>query len=190
MKLIVGLGNPGKRYKLTRHNIGANVVKELAGSNGISLRRRKYRSRFGEGKIAGEEINIILPETFMNLSGEAVRSIVKDKGIALSEVLVICDDADLTLGDIRIRQKGSSGGHRGLRSIIENVGSESFARLRIGIGKERDLKSYVLKPFNKAEAKQLEEAGKRSLEAILCWLTKGIQAAMNSYNAKRGKVGR
>ena len=185
MKLIVGLGNPGEKYKLTRHNIGANVTKRLAKLNNINLRRRGYLSRFGEGRISGEEVNIILPETFMNFSGRAVSSIVKDRKIALSDILVICDDADLDLGTIRMRPKGSDGGHRGLRSIIENLRSESFPRLRIGIGKEKDLTSYVLRSFNKNEKKLVKEAEETSIEAALCWLTKGIAQAMDTYNARR-----
>ena len=185
MKLIVGLGNPEEGYKLTRHNIGANTVKELARSNNISLRRRKYLSQFGEGRIKGESVNIILPETFMNLSGNAVHSIARDKDIALSDILVVCDDADLELGDIRIRPKGSDGGHRGLRSIIENFGSGSFPRLRIGIGKEKDLKYHVLSPFKKSETGRVKKARERAAEAVVCWLTKGMAEAMNIYNAKR-----
>lgn len=183
MKLIVGLGNPGEKYKLTRHNIGANVVKRLAKLNNIDLRRRKYLSRFGEGKIGGEAVNIILPETFMNLSGKAVSSIVVDREIAFCDVLVICDDADLDLGAIRMRPKGSDGGHRGLRSIIENLGSESFPRLRVGIGKKGDLTDYVLRTFNKTEIEKVQEVEDASAEAVLCWLTKGITQAMNIYNA-------
>jgi len=185
VKLIVGLGNPGEGYRLTRHNIGANTVKGLARSNNISLRKRKYLSQFGEGRIKGESVNIILPETFMNLSGNAVYSIAKDRDIALSDILVVCDDADLKLGDIRIRPKGSDGGHRGLRSIIESFGSESFPRLRIGIGKERDLKDHVLGPFKKGEIDKAKEVQKRSAEAIVSWLKKGMAQAMNIYNATR-----
>ena len=185
MKLIVGLGNPGEKYKSTRHNIGANVTKRLAKRNNISLRRRKYSSRFGERKIGDEQVYIILPLTYMNLSGGAVRSIVKDKEIALSDILVICDDADLKLGNIRIRPKGSDGGHRGLRSIIENLGSESFSRLRIGIGKEGDLRNHVLAPFSKDETGKVEEVEERAADAALCWLTKGIVQTMNVYNARQ-----
>jgi PTH1 family peptidyl-tRNA hydrolase len=185
MKLIVGLGNPGEKYKLTRHNIGANVAKRLAKLNNINLRRRGYLSRFGEGRIGREEVNIILPETFMNLSGGAVSSVVKSKKIALSDILVICDDADLKLGTIRMRSKGSDGGHRGLRSIIENLKTQSFPRLRIGIGKEKDLRSYVLRSFNKNEEKLVKEVEETSIEAAICWLTRGIAQAMNTYNARR-----
>ena len=187
MKLIVGLGNPGRAYRSTRHNIGADVVKRLARGNNINLRRRRYLSRFGEGRIGGGQVYIILPETFMNLSGKAVHSVAKDKNVALSDILVVCDDADLELGTIRIRPKGSDGGHRGLRSIIESFGSESFPRLRIGIGKEKDLTSYVLRSFNKDEARRVKEVEEKSVEAALCWLTKDIAQAMNIYNAVNTK---
>jgi PTH1 family peptidyl-tRNA hydrolase len=187
MKLIVGLGNPGEKYKFTRHNIGTSVAKRLAKSNNISLRRHRYLSRFGEGRVCGEVLNIILPLTYMNLSGEAVSLIVKNKKIVLSDILVICDDADLILGNIRIRPRGSDGGHRGLRSIIENLGSESFPRLRIGIGKKGgDLKNHVLTPFSKNEINKVKEVETKAVEATLCWLTKGIAQAMNIYNARRG----
>lgn len=185
MKLIVGLGNPGEKYRLTRHNIGADVAANLAKKYGISLRRQRYMSRFGEGKIEGEDVKIILPLTYMNLSGRAVSSIVRDKKIGLSDILVICDDADLKLGDIRIRAKGSSGGHRGLRSIIEGLGSESFPRLRVGIGKQGNLKDHVLSPFGKGESKKVKEAREEAIEAVLCWLTKGIEKAMSSCNTRQ-----
>lgn len=202
MKLIIGLGNPGKKYRDTRHNIGAKVVKMLAGKNAISLRRKKYFSNFGEGRIGDEAVELILPMTYMNLSGEAVISAIKDRGIALFDILVVCDDADLEIGAIRMRPSGSDGGHRGLRSIIERVGSASFARLRIGIGrakgefpaqcvcaggasggKRSGLKNHVLMPFNKGEAKKIIEAQERALDAILCWLKDGMDKAMNRYNA-------
>ncbi len=184
MKLIVGLGNPGEKYRYTRHNIGAKVVNELARRNEISLRRIRYFSHFGEGKIGDESIAIILPMTYMNLSGEAVLSAIRDKEIAPSELLVVCDDADLELGTIRIRPFGSDGGHRGLRSIIEKLGSGSFARLRIGIGKRGSLKDHVLRSFNKSEIEKAEEVEERAAEAALSWLRDGIEKAMSKYNAK------
>lgn len=185
MKLIVGLGNPGEKYKYTRHNIGANVAGEVARSNNISLRRRRYLSRFGEGKIAGEDVNIISPLTYMNLSGRAVSAIVRGKKIALSDILIICDDADLKLGNIRIRPNGSSGGHRGLRSIIENLGSEGFARLRIGVGKDGDLRNHVLSSFAKDEMDRVEEVKERAAGAVSSWLERGVAHAMNLYNARQ-----
>jgi len=185
VKLIVGLGNPGEKYTLTRHNIGANAAGKLAKKYRISLRRQRYMSHFGEGKIEGEDVKVILPLTYMNLSGQAVSSIARDKKIDLSDILVICDDADLKLGSIRIRARGSSGGHRGLRSIIEVLGSESFPRLRVGIGKEGDLRDHVLSPFGKDELKKVGEAEEGAIEAVLCWLTKGIEKAMSSCNARQ-----
>lgn len=184
MKLIVGLGNPGEKYKNTRHNIGARAVKAFAAANGISLRRQKYFSHFGEGKLGDDNILAILPMTYMNLSGDAVLSAVKDKEIELSGLLVVCDDADLELGAIRLRPSGSDGGHRGLRSIIEKLGSSSFARLRIGIGKRGNLKDHVLMSFNRDETKKAEEAIGRAAEAIPSWLRHGIESTMNKYNVK------
>ena len=183
MKLIVGLGNPGEEYKHTRHNIGAKVVKMLADSNRISLRRRRYSSHFGEGKIRGENVIIILPLTYMNLSGEAVLAVMKNKDVPLSDLFVVCDDADLDLGDIRIRPSGSDGGHRGLRSIITELGSGSFSRLRIGIGKKGSLKDHVLRPFDKAEKDEAKKAENRAAEAAGYLIKYGVEKAMNKYNA-------
>jgi peptidyl-tRNA hydrolase, PTH1 family len=188
MKLIVGLGNPGEEYKHTRHNIGAKVVKILADSKGISLRRRRYFSHFGEGKIRDEDVIVILPLTYMNLSGEAVSAVVKDKEILLSDLLIVCDDADLNLGDIRVRPSGSDGGHRGLRSIIAKLETNSFARLRIGIGsvergKKGSLKDYVLRTFEKSEMSALKKVEERAEEAIGYLLKNGVEKAMNKYNA-------
>ena len=198
MKLIVGLGNPGEEYKHTRHNMGAKVVRILADSNRISLRRRRYSSHFGEGKIHGEEVIIILPLTYMNLSGEAASAVMNDKEILPSDLLVVCDDADLGLGEIRIRPSGSDGGHRGLRSIIAGLGTSSFNRLRIGIGRAkgepppkgvgghgasgRSLKDHVLRPFSKDEAAMVMEVEERAAEAVSYWLKNGMDKAMNKYN--------
>lgn len=186
MKLIVGLGNPGEEYKHTRHNIGAKVVKIFADSKGISLRRRRYSSHFGEGKIQGEDVIIILPLTYMNLSGEAVSAVVGDKEILPSDLLVVCDDADLNLGDIRIRPSGSDGGHRGLRSIIGKLGTSSFTRIRIGIGRtggKDGLKDHVLRPFEKSETGEVKKVEKKAAEAVEYLLKNGVDKAMNRYNA-------
>jgi len=199
MKLIVGLGNPGEEYKHTRHNIGAKVARILADSNRISLRRQKYSSHFGEGKIHSEKVIIILPLTYMNLSGEAVLAVMNDKEILPSDILVVCDDADLGLGEIRIRPSGSDGGHRGLRSIIAELGTSSFNRLRIGIGRAKgepppqgvgghgasggSLKDHVLRPFSKFEAAIIKGVEERACDAVSYWLKNGIDKAMNKYNA-------
>ncbi|MDD5680642.1 MAG: aminoacyl-tRNA hydrolase [Candidatus Omnitrophica bacterium] len=186
MKLIAGLGNPGEEYKHTRHNIGAKVVKIFADSKGISLRRRRYSSHFGEGKIHGEDVIIILPLTYMNLSGEAVSAVVGDKEVLPSDLLVVCDDADLNLGDIRIRPSGSDGGHRGLRSIIGKLGTSSFTRIRIGIGRtgsKDGLKDHVLRPFEKSEMGEVKKVEKKAAEAVEYLLKNGVDKAMNKYNA-------
>lgn len=193
MKLIVGLGNPGEEYKHTRHNIGARIARALAGSNRISLRRRRYSSCFGEGRIQGNDVVIILPLTYMNLSGDAVSAVMDDRKIQLSDLLVICDDADLDLGSIRIRPSGSDGGHRGLRSIIAKLGTNSFNRMRIGIGrakggsasgeKKDSLKDHVLRPFNMGETAVVSKAEEKAVEAVSYWLKNGIDKTMNRYNA-------
>lgn len=199
MKLIVGLGNPGEEYKHTRHNIGAKVVKIFADSKGISLRRRRYSSHFGEGKIHSEDVIVILPLTYMNLSGEAVLAVVRDKEVLPSDLLVVCDDADLNLGDIRIRPSGSDGGHRGLRSIIGKLGTSSFTRIRIGIGRAEgirlpdgqksasggekgSLKDHVLRPFEKSEMGEVKKVEKRAAETVEYLLKNGVDKAMNKYN--------
>ena len=184
MKVIVGLGNPGEKYTLTRHNVGALVVKKLAGAYNISLRRRRYLSRFGEGKIAGEDVKIIFPQTYMNLSGEAVSLIVNDLGIDIADILIVCDDADLKLGDIRMKHRGSDGGHKGLRSISENLKTNDFPRMRMGIGKRGDLTDHVLTPFTKDELRLVKELEDRAVNAVVCWIDKGIREAMNIYNVR------
>lgn len=187
MKIIVGLGNPGLRYGRTRHNVGARAARYFAESHKIGLRYRKYRSLFGEGRAGGEDVKVVLPMTYMNLSGQAVAGVKKDLNVDFSEMLVLCDDADLPFGAIRIRGNGSAGGHRGLKSIIESLGSKEFPRLRIGIGRAEEandpgLKDYVLGPFNKEEEKALERILARIGEAADCWIKKGINAVMNLYN--------
>ncbi len=174
----------------------------MADLNRVRFRRRRYFSHFGEGRIEGEDVIAILPFTYMNLSGKAVAAVMKDKNIPPSDILIVCDDADLDLGNIRIRPFGSDGGHRGLRSIIAEIGTSSFNRLRIGIGRAKNappqraggcggassgennsLKDYVLKPFSKDEKNIVKKVEKRAAEAIHYWLKNGINKAMNRYNA-------
>jgi len=187
MKLIVGLGNPGRKYKATRHNVGALLAESFAAERRISIRRRRYSSLVGEGRVEGEETVFMLPLTYMNLSGEAVRSITKDRGIRTVDILILCDDADLEFGSLRLRVRGSDGGHRGLRSVIESLGSSDFARLRIGIGKRGELSSHVLSPFVKDELRELEFILKKAAGAVECWFTKDISECMNAYNSGGGR---
>lgn len=184
MKLIVGLGNPGLEYEDTRHNAGFTAVKKLAEENKISIKKRIYNGLAGEGKIEGHNVMLLLPQTFMNLSGESVRQAVQ-KVNDLSEILVVYDDIDLMLGHIRFKPSGSNGGHKGLKSIIECIGTQEIPRLRIGIRpKEKvyDTKDFVLKPFLKEEKKELKSVMERALGGMHLWLERGIDITMTRYN--------
>ena len=184
MKIIAGLGNPGLRYRRTRHNVGFMVVEALANKYKIRISKKGFNGRYGIGRIAGEEVMLFEPMTFMNLSGEAVKSVMISKGEEKSDILVILDDFNIPLGSIRLRPKGSDGGHNGLKSINAHIGIE-FSRLRVGIGKEmlsEDTASFVLSPFLKKEGPMLEETIQKSVESVEVWLTSGIIDAMNSYN--------
>lgn len=185
MHLLVGLGNPGNEYANTRHNVGFRVVNYLSKQTGIRLDQIRHKSRLGKGSFEQEEIILARPRTYMNLSGEAVSSLVGGFNLSLSRLLVIYDDIDLDLGQIRIRRRGSSGGHKGIASIIDAVGSDKFARLRIGIGPLKEgitLTDYVLGEFENEEEKKLEEAIKRASLAALDIVLRGIEFAMNEYN--------
>lgn len=184
MRLIVGLGNPGFRYRFTRHNLGFMVVDKLSKTNSIRLGRREYNSLLGRGRIANKEVILVKPLTYMNLSGSAVRGLVKKEGLSLERVMVICDDVNMELGKIRMRIKGSSGGHNGLQSIQENLESDAFPRLRMGIGRTAGggLTGHVLGSFKKTDLAALGEVTDKALQAIDCWLRDGIEAAMNRFN--------
>ena len=184
MKIIAGLGNPGLRYRRTRHNLGFMVVEALAKKYKIRLNKKGFNGRYGTGRISGEEILLFEPLTYMNLSGVAVKSVIKSKMEEKKDLLVILDDFNLPLGSIRIRSKGSDGGHNGLKSISEHIG-DNFSRLRIGIGKElffEDTVSFVLSPFLKKERPVLEEAVSKAVEIVETWLKMDILETMNRYN--------
>ncbi len=184
MKLIVGLGNPGLRYRNTRHNAGFLAVNAFAKKNRISLRKRGFNGQYGISRFQGEEIMLFEPLTFMNLSGDAVKGVLAGKAINNEDILVLSDDLDLPLGSIRIREKGSSGGHNGLRSIIGKIG-EDFTRIRIGIGREtrmEDTSSYVLSSFSREEKRGLGDVLERAVEAIEVWINGGTKEAMNRCN--------
>ena len=188
MKLIVGLGNPGFIYRHGRHNIGFLVVKRLAKLHKISLKKdRQTFSITGKGKIDGQGLILAMPVTFMNLSGVAVVSLLKKYRIDLDNLLIICDDIDLEFGRLKIKPSGSSGGHRGLKSIIDKIGSQEFSRLRMGIG--RPLKSikaaeYVLSAFNRREKTQLREILEMASSCCRLWVRKNITETMNIFNAR------
>lgn len=196
MKIIVGLGNPGKEYEGTRHNVGFDVIDVLAGKLNIDVKRRKFAARFGEGEIDNDKLILLKPWTFMNRSGEAVAAAAGFYKLGPESLLVVTDDMALEPGRIRLRAKGSAGGHNGLKDIIEELGSEDFARLRVGIGSARQqaeynspsARDYVLGRFEKQEKKILDDAVERAAQAVMCWIQKGIDAAMNEYNKNGEQV--
>lgn len=184
MKLVVGLGNPGSRYAGTRHNLGFAVVDALAGRWGFEVNRQKFNAWVGDGTVAGQRVLLLKPLTFMNLSGQAVQAAVAFHKVPLEDLLVVGDDLDLPTGQLRVRASGSSGGHRGLENIIQLLGSEAFARVRIGIGRGRpeDVVGHVLSEFADDEAAVAEATVRRAAGAVECWLAEGVTAAMNRFN--------
>ena len=191
MYIIVGLGNPTKEYKNTRHNIGFELVDELIDKYDIIYSGTKHRAMYGSGLIDGTKAVVAKPLTYMNLSGEAVRSLVDYYKIdPEEELIIIYDDISLAPGKIRIREKGSAGGHNGIKSIIQHLGTNKFKRIRIGVGEKPqgwDLADYVLGHFSKEEQKLMAEAIKNSDKAIGMILKGEIAAAMNEFNEKKAK---
>jgi len=191
MKLIVGLGNPGKTYARNRHNVGFQCLNYFAKLHSIRFDRRQCRARIGIGEVRGEKLLLAKPGTFVNLSGNSVAGLVYKHNIPVSDLLVIYDDLDLPLGKIRLRQSGSSGGHKGMNSIISALGSEDFPRIRVGIGRpqaeeqsvsEEAIVNYVLSDFSTPEEATIKPVIARVAEAIDCFLTDGIEAAMSKFN--------
>jgi len=184
IKMIVGLGNPGDEYVDTRHNVGFCVIDSLAERLGIGVRKRKFAARFGEGEFAGKKLVLLKPWQFMNRSGQPVATAVGFYKLPLSELLVVTDDMALPPGRIRIRAKGSAGGHKGLADIIEKLGTESINRLRVGIGQcgNEDACDYVLDKPAEAERPLLDEAIDEAREAVFCWIECGIEETMNEFN--------
>lgn len=183
MYVIVGLGNPGKKYELTRHNIGFEVIDYLANRHGIKVETIKHKSLLGSGRINGEKVILVKPQTFMNLSGEAVLSIINFYKIPLENLMVIYDDVDIDLFRIRIRKKGSSGSHNGMKNIIYLMKDDNFPRLRFGIGKpERDIIDHVLGKFKSDDFVCLRESIIKASDAIESYVSDGIEIAMNKFN--------
>ncbi|MGB9880602.1 MAG: aminoacyl-tRNA hydrolase [Anaerolineae bacterium] len=185
MKLIVGLGNPGSSYARNRHNVGFQCVERFIRRHGLASEKIMFKALVTAGQINSTKVVLARPLTFMNLSGQAVRPLLRWYHIALSDLLVVYDDLDLPLGKIRLRQRGGSGGHKGMRSIIEALGSEEFPRLRIGIGRplHGDPQDYVLSDFTPDESILMEDVYERAVNAIELFITEGIVAAMNKCNA-------
>jgi peptidyl-tRNA hydrolase, PTH1 family len=184
VKLIVGLGNPG-RYERTRHNLGFLVIDRIAAQNHIELEKIFCDSLIGEGGLENDKIVLAKPQTYMNRSGESVEALVREYGIGPEDLIVINDDLDLPFGRIRIRPSGSAGGHRGLVSIMEKLAGTQFHRVRIGIGRPpqgMEPADYVLEPFNSNEIEGLNEVVARAAESVRCLVRDGIERAMASYN--------
>ena len=188
MKLIVGLGNPGRDYAGTRHNIGFGVITRISDQYNIPLSSKEHKAVCGKGFIGGEKVILAQPQTYMNLSGESVRGLVDYYKIdEEEELLVIYDDVSLGVGQLRIRKKGSAGGHNGMKNIISHLDTDVFLRIKIGVGekpKKYDLADYVLGHFSKAEREEMEAGYEKAVKAVAMLLRGEVDAAMNEYNRK------
>lgn len=191
MYIIVGLGNPGRKYENTKHNIGFITLDFLADHHGIKVNKIKHKALVGEGVVSGHKVLLVKPQTYMNLSGNSVREIMEYYKVDIDKLIVIYDDVDIQIGRLRIRKKGSAGTHNGMRSIIYDIQTDEFPRIRIGIGAERKmgLAGYVLGGFGKNEKKIMEDAVKRAAKAVECMIDKGIDIAMCEYNIKPSTEG-
>lgn len=185
MYLIAGLGNPGNQYHNTRHNIGFRVVDALAKRVGADIDTGKHKGLIGKGMIGSEKIIFVKPLTYMNLSGECIRAVADFYKIPPENIIIIYDDISLDVGKLRIRKKGSAGGHNGIKSIIAHLGSENFPRLKFGVGDKpngMDLADYVLGRFSGGDESAVQEALDRACDAVECMVTEGFDSAMNKFN--------
>ena len=191
MFIIVGLGNPGKEYENTRHNAGFNSIDVLAGKYNISIREAEHKALVGKGYIEGQKVILVKPQTYMNNSGEAVREITDYYKVdPESELIVLYDDISLPVGTLRIRDKGSAGGHNGIKSLIQHLGTQVFLRIKVGVGDkipEMDLVNHVLGHFNKDDAEVMKESFTKAAQATVMMLGGDIEKAMNIYNTKPKK---
>jgi PTH1 family peptidyl-tRNA hydrolase len=184
MKVVVGLGNPGKRYAGTRHNVGFDVIDALAEGPDVGRPQNRFQAEVREMLAGFEKVLLVKPETFMNLSGRCVRQVVDFYQVAPTELLVVCDDVNLPLGRLRFRPKGSAGGHNGLRDIQNHLGTADYARLRLGVSaaEEGELIEHVLGRFRPGERPVIDEAIREAQQAVLVWVRDGIEKCMNDYN--------
>ena len=189
MYIIVGLGNPGKKYENTRHNMGFIAVDLLAEKYGIKVDKIKFKALVGEGRIAGRKVLLVKPQTYMNLSGQSVMEVMNFYKEDIENLIVIYDDIDIPTGTIRLRKKGSAGTHNGMRNIVYLLQEDGFPRIRVGIGSESkvDLIHYVTSGVTKKEKDLLEDALTRAADAVACIVEKGIEKAMNEYNIRPKK---
>ena len=187
MWAVVGLGNPGKEYAETRHNAGSRLVKSVAREWGLELRGKRYRAKTAETGRGEDRVLLVLPQTFMNLSGLSVRELVRDRRIEPRNIVIVYDDLDVPLGAIRVRAQGTAGTHNGMRSVVQETGATAFPRIRIGIGPlpaDADAADYVLSPFSRAEKETLAGALDAAREALFMILDGDIKGAMNEFNSQ------
>ncbi len=185
MKIIAGLGNPGMQYTATRHNIGFEVIERLAHENGIRLDKKKHKAILGQGNIRGEKVILLQPQTYMNLSGESIRAAMSFYSLTPADVVVVYDEISLELGQLRIREKGSAGGHNGMKNIIAHLGTQELIRFRVGVGPQipgMDSADFVMRRMNKEELKLAVEMALKTSQAIEAYLEHGIEYAMNHFN--------
>lgn len=184
--LVVFLGNPGTKYDGTRHNAGFMAADAMAKASGVEINKAKFKALTAVCQIGGEKVMLMKPQTFMNLSGEAVAEAVNFYKIKPSNVIVVSDEVSLQTGKLRIRRKGSAGGHNGLKNIIAHLGTDEFPRIRMGVGApphpDYDMADWVLSVFKNQDAAEIQEAARRAAEAVECYITQGPDKAMNLYN--------
>ena len=185
MKIIVGLGNPTREYEGTRHNVGFSVIYNISDDCDIKVDTKKHKAIIGKGILGGEKVILAMPQTYMNLSGESVRELLDYYKCTAEDLIVIYDDISLDLGKLRIRPKGSAGGHNGIKNIISHLGTDTFARIKVGVGEKpsrMDLADYVLSRFNKDEQPIIRESADRARCAVIDIIEHGVDYAMNKYN--------
>lgn len=184
MKLIIGLGNPGKEYENTRHNTGFMVLDRLSEKLNIEMTQNKFKGLYGKSKYKGEDVILLKPQTYMNLSGESVRQVMDFFKINQEDILVIYDDLDMPVGKLRLRQSGSAGGHNGIKNIIAHLNSQDFKRIRVGIDRHKymNVADYVLSRFSKVESEAIEQGIENAANAVLDYLDNDFNHAMNYYN--------
>lgn len=185
MKIIAGLGNPGDNYAVTRHNVGFMVAEQIAAVAGISLKKKGHQGLYGTGRVFGEEAVVLLPQTFMNLSGASVGSACRSLGVQPGDLIVIHDDIDIPFGTLKIRTGGGHGGHNGIRHIREVLGTGEFIRIKVGVGRPSgggEVANHVLSGFSAVERVKLGDVLANSVKAVELVLTRGVSAAMNEFN--------
>ena len=188
MYIIAGLGNPTREYEKTRHNVGFEVIDVLADMLGTTVEEKKFKGCYGRGNIGGEKVLLLKPQTFMNLSGESIRAASDFYKVGPEHIIIIYDDISLDVGQLRIRKKGSAGGHNGIKNIIAHLGTQEFPRIKVGVGdkpKKMDLADYVLSRFSKEDRAAMEDAFKEAAKAVEVMITEGMDTAMNQFNGHK-----